>query len=96
MQERDLTLDRVQGIAWALEASGNANVDKISTQNVPNGHKSKNKNVHSKGFLNKLKPPVHDNGKSRYTSTPKGCYRCGKEGHFAYDRDKCPAAGKLM
>ena len=112
MQERGLTLDRVQGIARALEAanlqsnviegkpiggtvaSGNANVDKISARNVPNVHKSKNKNVHSKGFSNQQKPQVHNNGKSRYKSTPQGCYRCGKEGHFAHDRDKCPATGK--
>ena len=45
-------------------------------------------------FQTSQKTQVHNNGKSRYKSTPQGCYRCGKEGHFAHDRDKCPATGK--
>ena len=111
LQEKNLTLDKVQGIARTLEA---ANVQAKSIEGRPNvnddsqvkvvmhnqqkqGKKGNNFRTRDKFMQNKFpysSQSQHVNISGKHRARPGQCFRCGKEGHYPSDKEKCPATGK--
>lgn len=111
LQEKTLTLDKVQEVARALEAANiqcksiggksvtasETQVNKVALGNKHDSQKEKfqtqRKHKHSKPSQDlQGQQSAHHN----YTRKPTQgeCFRCGMQGHKAYDKQRCPATGK--
>lgn len=90
LREKDYTLTEIQGIASSFEMQESENTKKVDRVEIKRvGYRNNDRVSDSRGEGNNFR---YNKSNQNTQSDHRGCYSCGRKGHFSYS-DSCPAKG---